>query len=559
MSVILEAFLNTLLQAAAVALLAWAGLRWVPRVNAATRAAIWWAVLGLVVMLPLLRVLPGRDATIRGPAIQSAAEAVEEPPSPRAARLPAGSGSADFDSARTAGGWQPARKSSPAPVTLRSRSWPGLFFALWFAFAVAQFARLVWSYIHLRHLKRMGCAPAAGIQENFDARLSACGIRRPVRLLVSCEVPMPVAIGFRHPVVLLPEALIANLSTTEIDHVLLHELAHLARYDDWTNLLARMSGAFLALHPVAAWVLRQIDRERELACDDWVVAATGAPRPYAESLARVFELCISRRPVLLAPGIGDGRSHLGDRIAILLSRGREFRAQASVPRVSACGVTMLIVVAVAARMPNWIALAHAPAPESRSVQTVYHSRSNARVVVNNVRHPVRLAGARATSPAVPADAYSGPPVCCAQQNSLLAALVAAGYGDLSVDEIINLKVRGITPDFLAGMSRTGWGKRQPGELIQLKTQGVRPEYIGDILALGFGPFSAPQFVDFKVRGVPIDLFRALKDSGFPHASAGEILTAHQNGLRAEHLREARQYGTKLTLQQIVRLKQAGVL
>ena len=59
MSVILEVFLNTIWQTAAVALLAWAALRWLPRINAATREAVWWAVLAFVVLLPVLRILPG--------------------------------------------------------------------------------------------------------------------------------------------------------------------------------------------------------------------------------------------------------------------------------------------------------------------------------------------------------------------------------------------------------------------------------------------------------------------------------------------------------------------
>ena len=52
MSIILEAFLNTLWQTGAIALLAWAALRWTPRINAATREAVWWAVLAFVILLP---------------------------------------------------------------------------------------------------------------------------------------------------------------------------------------------------------------------------------------------------------------------------------------------------------------------------------------------------------------------------------------------------------------------------------------------------------------------------------------------------------------------------
>ena len=92
-----------------------------------------------------------------------------------------------------------------------------------------------------------------------------------------------MAVGFLHPAVILPEGLPGELAQPEMEHVLLHEAAHIARRDDWTNLLAKALGAGLALHPVAWCILRQIDREREIACDDWVVARVGAARPYAES------------------------------------------------------------------------------------------------------------------------------------------------------------------------------------------------------------------------------------------------------------------------------------
>ena len=101
------------------------------------------------------------------------------------------------------------------------------------------------------------------------------------------------------------------------------------------------------------------------------------------------------------------------------------------------------------------------------------------------------------------------------------------------------------------------GKLPASQLIELKVQGVRPEYIADILALGFGPFTTREFIDFKVHGVPTELFRALKDSGFLRTDAREIIDAQVQGLAAGHLREARKYGPNLTLRQITRMKAGG--
>ena len=95
---------------------------------------------------------------------------------------------------------------------------------------------------------------------NFNYWLLACGIDRTARLLVSNEIVSPMAVGFRRPAVIVPETLLNEFTPEELDHVLLHELAHIARYDDWTNLFARMIGALLPIHPVAVWLIKKSSR-----------------------------------------------------------------------------------------------------------------------------------------------------------------------------------------------------------------------------------------------------------------------------------------------------------
>jgi hypothetical protein len=365
-----------------------------------------------------------------------------------------------------------------------------------------------------------------------------------------------MAAGFRHPAVLLPEPLVDQFTEAELDHVLLHELAHIARRDDWTNLWARFAGALLALHPVAAWVVHRIDREREIACDDWVVAQTGDARPYAASLARLFELCCAGRRTLLASGMAESGGHLGDRIEMLLRRGREFTPRTSLLRVGGMAVVLAAFAAAGARMPRWIVFSAAPAPAARA----------------SAGMPIAFA----------ADASSD------TRGSFLAAVVASGYGDLTVDEIVELKDHGISGGYLMGMSQAGWGKISPKELIGLHAQGVepeylrtmreaglrdlrvadvirlrqhgvRPDYVREIHACGLGPYTAAETIDFASQGVPPDLFCALKDAGFKQASTREIIDAKNQGLRPQHLREAGKFGSQLTLRQVVKLKQAGVI
>ena len=71
---------------------------------------------------------------------------------------------------------------------------------------------------------------------------------------------------------------------------MLHELAHVARRDGWLGLWQRIAEAVLALHPAAWWVSRQIEVERESACDDWAVEHAGDETfAYGESLIEWVE------------------------------------------------------------------------------------------------------------------------------------------------------------------------------------------------------------------------------------------------------------------------------
>jgi hypothetical protein len=371
--------------------------------------------------------------------------------------------------------------------------------------------------------------------------------------------------------------------------VLLHELAHLARRDDFTNLAARLVTALVALHPVAAWILRRIEKERELACDDWVVAHTGAARPYAASLARVFEICVARRRTLLASGMADHASHLGQRIEELLRR-REFARRASRIQVVASALAVAGLALIAAGTPPWIVFARAasPAPQAPSAAPAPMTPKQARPPATAEQAPARPA-VKVSHPApAPAPAPAQAPPVQPPPGGFLASLVAAGYGDLSVDEIIGLKNNGLNGEFILGMRHSGWGKLPPGDLIRLwqngvrppyaegmldadvkdltvgqlvdlRNNGVQPEYVRELHALGFGPFGTREIIELKNNGVQRELLRALKEAGFAKIRPNEIVEAQRAGLRESQFREAKGLSSTLTLAQIIKLKHAGVL
>jgi hypothetical protein len=116
-----------------------------------------------------------------------------------------------------------------------------------------------------------------------------------VKLLVSDKVQVPVALGFFHPAVVIPRWALSDLSPDERKVIVLHELAHLRRWDDWTNLLQQVLKALFFFHPAVWWLDSRLALEREIACDDLVLEQASSARAYAASLVSVAEKVVAER------------------------------------------------------------------------------------------------------------------------------------------------------------------------------------------------------------------------------------------------------------------------
>jgi len=147
--------------------------------------------------------------------------------------------------------------------------------------------------------------------------------RREVSLLVSSELSVPTAIGFFRPAIVLPQWLVEEGADDELRHVLLHEMAHLRRWDDWTNLLQKIIKALFFFHPAVWWMERRVSLDREMACDDAVLESTGSPRIYAELLARMAEKSFLRRQLQLAQAAVGKLRQLSQRVARILDPQRQ--------------------------------------------------------------------------------------------------------------------------------------------------------------------------------------------------------------------------------------------
>jgi beta-lactamase regulating signal transducer with metallopeptidase domain len=620
----LTAVLNTLWLALAVAAVMWFALRLMPRVNAATRHAVWWAVLALVVLMPLATLLP-RSA----------------PPAPSSAwtekqiRTRALSSSAMKPVTGAYASVQPlppaprhALSSRPSvtprvhiPIELRPGNWTSSLLFLWMAVCCVLLVRIVCGYLRLCGLRNHARPPSADLVVRFEQCLRNSQISRAPQLLVSDEVISPLAAGFLHPVVILPEILLKEITEPDLEYVLLHELAHVARRDDWTNLMGRLASAVLVFHPVAAWVLRRIQREREIACDDWVVAATGSAVPYAVTLGRLAEFCSARRRELLATEMAHQSSNISERIEILLQPRAHFSPGASLPRVFFCIAASLALLSFGVRMPGWIALAKdstvavaynqavpqsqfsaariaLAAPETSPIgapQQVamlspgYGVRSSAALQATLAdqdktwRHEWTLTRHDSSSSTVHLSLTSRNDDGNDRMNSLDVPLSSlAGFSLSALDHDGPLKFEyvrdsgrilcegrvagsrafgpftvALNPSFVSALQKMGYTAPQDDQAFSLVTSDVTLGYAQSVRDTGLTS-SVSDLIDLQEHGVTSDFVRAVRQEGFTDLSASDISELRDHGVKPNYLKAIKAAGPNLSIEQIDNLYDHGV-
>jgi bla regulator protein blaR1 len=303
--------LNGLPAGVAIALAAWMVLRLVGRKNSSTRFAVWFAALVAIGISPLLGGMAGSGV------------------------------------GRT-------------PAIMVPGSWAAALLSVWGLIAAVGLARVGIGLHGLRMLRnrhealdlgrdaacRVSHMGAAGdVASYFSTYVTLqrivreFGLSRRVTVAISDELRVPTAIGFSKPMVILPAWAVKELSPDELNAILIHELAHLKRWDDVTNLAQKVIRALLFFNPAVLWLESRLSLEREMACDDAVLAKTENPRAYAECLVAVAEKSFVGRGMALAQAAVSRTRQTSQRVAQVLDGER--RGTARVWRPALAMVTVL--------------------------------------------------------------------------------------------------------------------------------------------------------------------------------------------------------------------------
>jgi beta-lactamase regulating signal transducer with metallopeptidase domain len=231
--------------------------------------------------------------------------------------------------------------------------WAVAIFAAWMLVALVASCRIAVGLWHLRRLRRSGVAiDSSRLPDSLQQEVDELRPTRTVAICQSSLVQVPTAIGFFKPVILLPEWVLREVSADELRVILLHELAHLRRWDDWTNLVQKLVRTVFFFHPAVWWIEKRISLEREMACDDAVLAQTENPRAYAECLVSLAEKSVLRRGLAMAQAILGHARDTSLRLARILDAGRPKRTR--VPALAVMTVVASVCLVLLPHSPTLI-------------------------------------------------------------------------------------------------------------------------------------------------------------------------------------------------------------
>jgi beta-lactamase regulating signal transducer with metallopeptidase domain len=257
-------------------------------------------------------------------------------------------------------------------------SFASLFFVVWIVGAGLGLLHLAHGLYRLQRL-RATCRPIdiRQLDPALRAILTAAASHRLVTLCTSDAVRVPAAMGYLRPIVVFPSWAVAEIPPAELHAILLHELAHLRRWDDWTNLAQKIVKAVFFFHP-AVWLIEsQLTLEREMACDDAVLAANFNARAYAESLVGLAEKSFLRRGVTLAQAAVGHVQQLKSRLAEILRKDRgEQVSRLRKPAIAMMLIAGIVLVYGGAHAPRLIAFSSS-AQQVASASTGSHALSPA--------------------------------------------------------------------------------------------------------------------------------------------------------------------------------------
>ena len=415
-----------------------------------------------------------------------------------------------------------------------------IFVELWFIGVMLFSLRTAGGFFLIARLRRRESKPMnPGLLALCREMQHRLGISRAIRYCESLHLDAPAVVGWFRPVVLLPISALSGLTELQLRAVVAHELAHIRRLDAFFNLFQVVAETLLFYHPAVWWLSKRIRAERENCCDDVALSVCGNPAEYARALALMeqwraaptFAMAANRGPLALRV----------TRLLGLTEKGSSLR-NAGV----AFGVLCLAAALIAGN-----ALFGVVRTASAHSFSLHQSDDRAGVIVVTAPRPSPQAKpSPKPTPSSTQDAAPAP-----KPKSYIEGMKAEGFDNLSADDLIAMKIQGITPEYIHEIRAEGF-KPSPDELVAMKVQGITPEYIHEVRAMKLN-VDVDSLIGMKVQGITPEYVDQMRKLGF-QADTDQLIGMKVQGITPQYVDEMRKLGFQPDTDQLIGMKVQGI-
>ena len=452
------------------------------------------------------------------------------------------------------------------------------FVETWFLGVVLLSLRTAGGLFVIERMRRKEIKPvAAALYEKCRALQRRMGLDRVIQYCECLRLDAPAVLGWFRPVVLLPARALTGLTEEQIEAVIAHELAHIRRLDCFVNLFQIGVETLLFYHPAVWWVSQRIRAERENCCDDEAIAVSGDAVNYARALTLMEEWRTAPSLMMAA-----NRSPLTQRVLRLLG------LNGPAGRVRVAGLAFGFACLAGALLAGNAFLGVAHAALGAGASATQEQASGSVIVVRPTDSPE---SPRRSGPMGQASKDKEKDKSKEQQKageepkkeSYIDEMEAAGFKNLSADQLIGMKVQGVTPTYVKEIHELGLqpsvdefvGMRVQGitreyiremltleinltvdELIGMKVQGVTPQYANEMRGLGL-KVDPENLIGMKVQGITPEYVRNIQATGFK-PDTDELIGMKVQGVTPEYVRAMQATGLKPDVDNLIGMKVQGV-
>jgi bla regulator protein blaR1 len=408
--------------------------------------------------------------------------------------------------------------------------------------------------------------------EELSARLH---IQQSILFMESALLKVPVLIGYIKPVILIPVGMLSQLSTEQVEAILLHELAHVKRHDYLVNLIQNAVDTIFFFNPAVLWISSLLRSERENCCDDIAISETRSRKQFVEALVSFNQYSNTINSTYSLSWVA-GKGQLLQRVQRIVTRKNNSVRS---------GELLILMVVLLMTGSAFITLRHTgihlnqtPDPIIRTAGAdtaappvkPFHKAAVSQIEKPKlVKKPIKVSAVAVPVPAPvvePVEIQDAEPVEIVADEPddndlghLQKQLGALGYKENDLGMLRTYRDHGVTAEYVQSLLSLGYHNISLHEMMQFKDHGVHTEFIGALKKQGFGIVSLEEAMTLVDHGVSTYFIESFKQLGFKNISLEQAMALKDHGVNSTFIEAfKKKTGNYLLLEDYIKLKDSGI-